>query len=92
MNIMKKYKFFVLLVVMTIIGLASIYKLTEIYDKRLVLKAFDNTNKVIIEMGVNTIKISNRDNIDKLINLLDIESWNKLIYYKKIFPFDFYNI
>lgn len=83
MNIMKKYKFFVLLVVMTIIGLASIYKLTEIYDKRLVLKAFDNTNKVIIEMGVNTIKISNRDNIDKLINLLDIESWNKLIYYKK---------
>jgi len=51
------------------------------------LKFFELFAVVAIEMSVNTIKISNRDDIDKLRNLLDVGSWNQLIYYnKKSFP------
>lgn len=84
---MKKLKFFELFAVVAIVGLASIYKVIETHNKRLVLETFNNANEVVIEMSANTIKISNRDDIDKLRNLLDVGSWNQLIYYnKKSFP------
>lgn len=87
---MKKFKIFVLFAVIIIIGLVSIYKFTETHSKMLILEKFNNTNEVIIEMNGNVIKISNKDDINKLRNLLDIEAWNQLIYYnKKSFPVTF---
>jgi len=84
---MKKFRFFELFVVVAIVGLVFMHKFIEAHSKRLVLETFNNTNEVVIEMNVNTIKISNRDDIDKLRNLLDVGSWNQLIYYnKKSFP------
>jgi hypothetical protein len=84
---MKKFKVFELFAVVAIVGLVSIYKVIETHNKKLVLETFNNTNEVVIEISTNTIKISNRDDIDKLRNLLDVGSWNQLIYYnKKSFP------
>lgn len=84
---MKKSKFFKLFAVVAIVGLVSMHKFIEAYSKKLVLETFNNTNEVVIEISANTIKISNRDDIDKLRNLLDVGSWNQLIYYnKKSFP------
>lgn len=84
---MKKFKIFELFAVVAIVGLVSVYKFIETHSKRLVLETFNNTNEVVIEMSANTIKIFNRDDIDKLRNLLDVGSWNQLIYYnKKSFP------
>jgi len=71
---MKKLKFFELFAVVAIVGLVSIYKVIETHNKKLVLETFNNTNEVVIEMSANTIKISNRDDIDKLRNLLDVGS------------------
>jgi|GEM_PF-2159240 len=84
---MKKFKIFELFAVVAIVGLVSVYKFIETHSKRLVLETFNNTNEVVIEMSANTIKISNRNDIDKLRDLLDVGSWNQLIYYnKKSFP------
>ncbi|HAG43072.1 MAG TPA: hypothetical protein DCL31_06480 [Clostridium sp.] len=84
---MKKFKIFELFAVVAIVGLVSVYKFIETHSKRLVLETFNNTNEVVIEMSANTIKVSNMGDIDKLRNLLDVGSWNQLIYYnKKSFP------